>query len=88
MGSAQGIGCDRLRELSDEAILPPLYDRTVAMKLAVAVGLKAQASGQAQLALSRDHLERQAIAKIDNARVSIIRPVADGLIPVPPPEQD
>ncbi len=74
--------------LSDETILPPMDDRTVAVKLAVAVGLKAQASGDARLSLSRDDLERQALAKIDTAQDSVARLMADGLIPEPPPEGD
>jgi malate dehydrogenase (oxaloacetate-decarboxylating) len=75
----------RTRGLADDALLPPMDDATVPVRLAIAVGLKAQETGLARVALSRDDLEQRASATIRGAQQSVACLMTEGLIPAPPP---
>ncbi len=78
----------RARGLADDAILPPMNDAEVPVKLAVAVGLKAQETGLARLDVSGEDLERRAAETIRQAQAAVACLMAEGLIAEPPPAQD
>jgi malate dehydrogenase (oxaloacetate-decarboxylating) len=78
----------RARGLADDAILPPMNDAEVPVKLAVAVGLKAQETGLARLDVSSEPLERRATETIRQAQEAVACLMAEGLIAEPPPAEE
>lgn len=71
------------RGLSHRSILPPINDRDVPVRLAVATGLAAQAEGAARLSLSEEELEQKARAQIQTVRQSMALLMESGIIPEP-----
>jgi malate dehydrogenase (oxaloacetate-decarboxylating) len=58
----------RERGLREDAILPTMDDAEIVVRQAIAVGMKAQEEGVAQLTRTREQLEREARAAVTTAR--------------------
>jgi malate dehydrogenase (oxaloacetate-decarboxylating) len=69
--------------LTPRSILPPINNREVPVRLAVATGLAAQAEGIARLSLSEAELEQKARRKIEDAHQSMALLMQSGVIQAP-----
>lgn len=84
VAAATALAGEAVRQgLTRQSILPPINNREVPVRLAVATGLAAQTEGIARLSLSESELEQKARKKIEGAHQSMALLMQSGIIQEP-----